>query len=165
MHNAPLKFWIPSRWYWYLILMIARLWNPDRTARSDRKNLEPLSFAVLLASRIILEDKSRDPCEPRSDLTVLRTMIELFLTVLASLWICSLKKKHTHTEKNRRKKKQLLEVHHVFINTATAISKKKTTCLHVSFSSLFRVHHAAPSLQKLFSWANQVLNSGFVLPR
>ena len=127
MHNAPLKFWIPSRWYWYLILMIARLWNPDRTARSDRKNLEPLSFAVLLASRIVLEDKSRDPCEPRSDLTVLRTMIEPFLTVLASLWICSLKKKkktHTHTQKNRRKKKQLLEVHHVFINTATAISRK-----------------------------------------
>ena len=122
MHNAPLKFWIPSRWYWYLILMIARLWNPDRTARSDRKNLEPLSFAVLLASRIILEDKSRDPCEPRSDLTVLRTMIEPFLTVLASLWIYSLKKKKT--QKNRRKKTQLLEVHHVFINTATEITRE-----------------------------------------
>ena len=52
----------------------SRFWNPDRTVRSDRKNLEPLIFAVLLASRTVLEEKNRDPCEPRSDLTVLKTV-------------------------------------------------------------------------------------------
>ena len=42
----------------------------DRTVRSDRKNLESLVFAVLLALRTPLWEKNKDPCEPQSNLTV-----------------------------------------------------------------------------------------------
>ena len=52
----------------------------DRTVHQE--NLEPFIFAVLLTSRTILCAKNRDPCEPRSDLTVLRTMIKPLFTVL-----------------------------------------------------------------------------------
>ena len=55
-----------------------RFWNLDRTVRSDRKNREPLSFAVYLASRTVLCEKSRDPCEPWLDCTVLRTVISFW---------------------------------------------------------------------------------------
>ena len=76
-----------------LSLYNTRFWNPDRTVQSDRENLEPLIFVVLLASRTLLWEKSRDPCELRSDLRVLRTVIRLLLTILTSLWIWNLKKK------------------------------------------------------------------------
>ena len=49
-------------------------WNPDRTIRSNRENHKPFNFAVFLASRTTLWEKSRDPCEPWSDRTVLRTV-------------------------------------------------------------------------------------------
>ena len=48
---------------------------------SNQKNLEPLIFVILLASRTVLWEKSKDPCEPQSDLTVLRTLIGPLLTV------------------------------------------------------------------------------------
>ena len=62
-------------------LSISRLWNPNWTVRFDRKNLESFIFAVLLASRTVLCAKNRDPCKPRSDLTILRTVIRPLLTV------------------------------------------------------------------------------------
>ena len=73
--------------------------NPNRTVRSNRKNLEPLLFAVLLASKTVQWEKNRDPCEPRSDLTVLRTVIRPLLTVLYFPLIWTFKKKKT--QKNR----------------------------------------------------------------
>ena len=60
---------------------VPRFWNPNRTVWSDLENLKPLIFAVLLGSRTVLWEKSRDPCESRSDLTVLRIMTEPLLTV------------------------------------------------------------------------------------
>ena len=51
-----------------------RFWNIDWTVQFDWKNLELLIFAVLLVSRIAPWKKSRDPCKPRLDLTVLRTV-------------------------------------------------------------------------------------------
>ena len=64
-----------------LINLLARFLNPDRTVRSDWKTLEPFIFAVFLATKTALWDKNRDPCDPRSDLTVLRTVIRPLLTV------------------------------------------------------------------------------------
>ena len=51
-----------------------RFWNSDRTIQSDRENLELLIFAVLLISRTALWEKRRDPCKPRSNFMVLKTM-------------------------------------------------------------------------------------------
>ena len=76
------------------------------------------------------------------------------------------KKKQTNTEKQKKKK-------HNSVGSTSCLQKhchchlqRNTTCLYVSSSSsLFRVHHAAPSIQKFFSWANQALNFGFVLRR
>ena len=62
-HRSPLNQAFPS-WFW----------NLDQTVRSNRKNLKPLIFAVLLASRIALWEKIKDPCELLSDLMVLRTV-------------------------------------------------------------------------------------------
>ena len=59
--------------------------NPDQTVRSDWKNFEPFTFTVLLASKTVLWQKTRNPCKPRSDLTVLRTVIRPLLTVPTSL--------------------------------------------------------------------------------
>ena len=87
-------------------LSISKFWNPDRTVRFDRKNLESFIFAVLLASRTVLCAKNRDPCKPRSNLTILRTMIRPLLTVPyfpLNLNLKKIKKKlkkkktHTHT--------------------------------------------------------------------
>ena len=82
------------------------IWNLDRTVQSDQENLESFIFAVLLASRTVLCAKNRDPCKPRSNLTVLRTMIRPLLTVPYFPLNLNLKKKkkkiykkktHTHT--------------------------------------------------------------------
>ena len=84
------------------ILILLRFWNPDRTVRSDRKTLKPFIFTVLLASRTALWEKSRNPCEPRSDLLVLRTVIRPLLTVPCFHLNLNLKKKK---KKKRRRKK------------------------------------------------------------
>ena len=46
--------------------------GPDRMVRP--KNREFISFEVFLASRTVLWEKSRDPCEPWSNRMVLRTI-------------------------------------------------------------------------------------------
>ena len=84
-------------------------WNLNRTIRSDWENRKPFIFAILLASRTALWEKSKDPCELRSDLTVLRTVIRPLLMVPCFLLNLNLKKKkkthtHTHIEKNKRKR-------------------------------------------------------------
>ena len=48
---------------------------------SNQKNLEPLIFVILLASRTVLWEKRRDPCKPWSNLKVLRTVTRPLLTV------------------------------------------------------------------------------------
>ena len=53
--------------------------GPNRTVRPEKPRI--VHFVVLLASRTVLYTKSRDPCEPRSDLTVLRTVIRPLLKV------------------------------------------------------------------------------------
>ena len=94
-----------------------------------------------------------------------------------SLWIWTLKKKkiikknkgktkenetqlpiqrNTETQLPLKRKKKVHHVYHCHL-------QRNTACLYVSSPSLFRAHHAAPSLQKLFSWAKQALNSSFVL--
>ena len=55
-------------------------------------------FAVLLALRTVLWEKSRDLCEPRSDLTVLRTLTGLLLTVPYFPLNVNLKKKKKSNE-------------------------------------------------------------------
>ena len=89
-HRSPLNQASPS-WFW----------NLDQTVRSNRKNLKPLIFAVLLASRIALWEKSRDLCKPRLDLTVLRSMIRPLLTVPYFPLNLNLKQNKT---KNKNKK-------------------------------------------------------------
>ena len=83
---------------------ITWFWNLDRTVRSDRENFEPFIFAVLLVSRTALWEKCRDPCDPRSDLMVLRTVIKPFLTVPCFPLNLNLKKKKKNTEKQKKKK-------------------------------------------------------------
>ena len=56
-------------------------YDPNRTLRFDWENLKLLIFAVLLALRTALWKKSRDLCESRSKLMVLRTVIRPLLTV------------------------------------------------------------------------------------
>ena len=68
------------------------------------KNLEPFIFAVLLASRTSLWEKSRDSCEPRSDLTVLRTVIRVLLTVPYFPLNLNLKKKKKWRKGRRRRR-------------------------------------------------------------
>ena len=125
----------------------ARFWNLNRIVWSDRENREPLIITVLLCSRIGLCPKSREPFELRFNHTVLRIVIRPLLTVpFESEPLKNIKKNKKKIKKIKRR-------------------KRNTACLYVSSSSLFRAHHAAPSLQKLFSWAKQVLNSSFVLRR
>ena len=64
--------------------------------------------------------------------------------------------KHNSLSKEKKKK---------YILFATTISKETQHVFYISSSSLFRAHHAAPSLHKLFSWVQQALNSSFVLRR
>ena len=52
---------------------IAKVLKPDQAVRFNWENLEPFIFAVLLASRIALWEKSRDSCELWSNLMILRT--------------------------------------------------------------------------------------------
>ena len=68
------------------------------------KNLEPFIFAVLLASRTSLWEKSRDSCEPRSDLTVLRTVIRVLLMVPYFPLNLNLKKKKKWRKGRRRRR-------------------------------------------------------------
>ena len=91
-------------------------WNPNRTIRSDRKNLEPLIFAVLLTLRTVLCEKCMKPLEPRSNRTVLRTMTgfrgshgSIFLQYLAGKLISIHKEFEYKKYKNKlqeRKRKQ-----------------------------------------------------------
>ena len=81
----------------------SRFWNLDWTIRSNQKNLKPLIFAVLLAPRTALWEKSRDPCEPWSDLKVLRTMTRPLLTVPYFPLYLNLKIKKKIKNKKRNK--------------------------------------------------------------
>ena len=74
-------------------LLRARFWNPDRTVRSDWKNLEPFSFTVYLGWRTVPYKKSRDPHGPRSDRPVLWTVTGFwgsdgFFLFRLFRWIC-----------------------------------------------------------------------------
>ena len=51
----------------------------DRTVQLEKP--QTAYFVVFLALRTALWEKSKDPCEPRSDLTVLRTVIKPLLMV------------------------------------------------------------------------------------
>ena len=154
--------------------------GPDRTVRPEKPWTS--HNHGFLCSRTGLYPKSRKPFESRFNRTVLRTVIRSFLTVPFESEL--IKKKKKNTEKQKKKKhnslsretqkhnslsketqkqnslsKEKKKVHHV----CHCYLQRNTTCLYVSSSSLFRAHHAAPSLQKLFSWAKQALNSSFVL--
>ena len=72
-----------------------RFWIPDRTVRSDQKNLEPFIFSVLLAWRTVLWEKSKDLYELRSDLRLLPTVPYFPL---------NLNQKKKKTERGKRKK-------------------------------------------------------------
>ena len=74
-----------------------RFWNPDRTVRSDRENFEPLIFAVLLTSRTVLWEKSRDRANCGQTSWFWPDRFSRFPT---SLWIWTLKKKKK-TQKNK----------------------------------------------------------------
>ena len=97
-------FWLA----FVFILVATEFWNPDRTVRSDRKTLKPFIFMVLLASRTALWEKNRNPCEPRLDLPVLRTVIRPLLTVPCFHLNLNLYKKKK--KKKKKKETQLLEV-------------------------------------------------------
>ena len=148
-------------------MLSPRFWNLDRTVWSDRENFEPFIFAVLLVSRTTLWEKCRDPCDPRSDLMVLRTLIKPFLTVPCFPLNLNLKKKKKKTQKNKRKRNTIARSTSCLQKHYHCHLQRNKTCLYVSSSSssLFKVHHVAPSIQKLFSLANQALNSGFILHR
>ena len=147
-------------------MAIPRFWNPDRTVRSDREKLESLTFAVLLASRTALWEKSRNPCEPQSDLTVLRIMIRPLVMVPYFPLNLNLKKnkkiKNKNTEKQKKKKHNCWE----YIMSSKTLPlpslEKHNMSLCFFFFSLQSTSCSSLS-QKHFSWANQVLNYGFVL--
>ena len=153
--------------------------GPDRTVRLEKPWTS--HNHGFLCSRTGLCPKSREPFESRFNRTVLRTVIRPLLTVPFESEP-SQKKKKKNTEKQKKKKhnsretqkhnslsketqkenslsKEKKKVHHV----CHCYLQRNTTCIYVFSSSLFRAHHAAPSLQKLFSWAKQALNSSFVL--
>ena len=136
-------------------LLSPRFWNLDRTVWSDRENFEPFIFAVLLISRTALWEKCRDPCDPRSDLMVLRTVIKPFLTVPCFPLNLNLKKKKK-TQKNKRKRNTIVGSTSCLQKHCHYHLQRNKACLYVSSSSssLFKEHHAAPSIQKLFSLAN-----------
>ena len=74
-----------------------RFWNPDRTVRSDRENFEPLIFAVLLTSRTVLWEKSRDRANRGQTSWFWPDRFSRFPT---SLWIWTLKKKKKKNKSN-----------------------------------------------------------------
>ena len=79
-------------------------WNPDQTVWSNQENLKLLLFAVLLVSRTVQWEKSKDPCEPWSDLMILRTVIRPLLTVPylpLNLILKKKKKKYRKTDPHR----------------------------------------------------------------
>ena len=137
----------------------AQFWNPDLTVRSDRENLEPFIFAVLLTSRTTLWEKSRDPYKPQSNLTVLRTVIRPLLTVSCFPLNLNLKnknknikKKHTHTKKQKKKKHNCRE------SRKHGCSSKATTPAPDS-----RRHDNAPPTSRLalfffFFWSSKPLS-------
>ena len=114
--------------------------RPDRTVPPEKPRTAHFCSSFRLKNHSM--EKNRDPCKPRSDLTVLRTVIKPLFTVPCFLLNLNLKKKKKQNKKKKKKKKQ-----HKRKRNTTAGS---TSCLYVS-SSFFRVHHATPSLQKLFS--------------
>ena len=85
----------------------ARFWNSDRTVRFDQENLKPLIFTVLLALRTPLWEKSKDLCEQRLDLTVLRIVIRPLLMVPYFPLNLNLKKNNKNKNKNKTQKNKL----------------------------------------------------------
>ena len=63
---GKISFKFNAEWSW------TGFWNPDQTIWFDQKNREPLSFAIFLASRTALWEKSRDPCKPWLNCAILR---------------------------------------------------------------------------------------------
>ena len=140
--------------------------GPDRTVPPEKPRTAHFCGSFSLKNRSM--GKNRDPCKPRLDLMILRTVIKPLFTVPYFPLNLNLKKK---IKKNKKKiKKKNKRKRNTTVGSISCLHKhchchlqRNTACLYVSSSSLFRVHHTAPSLQKLFSWANQALNSGFVL--
>ena len=76
--------------------------GPDRTVRPEKPRTAHFcgSFSIKNRSR----GQKQGPCEPRSDLTVLRTVIKPLLTVPCIPFNLQLKKKKKkHTEKQKKK--------------------------------------------------------------
>ena len=101
----------------------------------------------------------------------LRTVIKSLLTVPCFHLNLKFKKKKKKT-KNKTNKKTYERKRNTTVGSTSCLQKhchchlqRNIACLYVSSSSLFKVHHVAPFLQRLFSWANQTLNSSFVLCR
>ena len=104
--------------------------GPDRTVPLEKPRTAHFCGSFSLKNRSM--GKNRDPCKPRLDLTVLRTVIKPLFTVPYFPLNLNLKKnKKIKKIKNKKKKRktkeketQLLGVYHVFINTAIAISRE-----------------------------------------
>ena len=103
---------IPSLSDWCSLSM-AWFWNLDQVVWSNRKNYEPLNFAVFLASRIALLEKSGDPCKLWSERTVLRIvtdfwgsdgffLFQLFWWILANTSVWS----YVRSRKNEKEMKE-----------------------------------------------------------
>ena len=63
--------------------MASRFWNPNRTVRSDRENLEPFSFTICLGWRTVLCKKNRDSHRPQSNHPVLWTMTDFWVRTVS----------------------------------------------------------------------------------
>ena len=64
----------PKNLGWLLCITGSWFWNSDRIVQSNSVNCEPFFFAVLLALRTSLCKKNIDPCEPRLNRMVLKTV-------------------------------------------------------------------------------------------
>ena len=73
----------------------------DHTVRPEKPRTANLCGSFSLKNPSM--EKSRDPCEPQSDLTILRTMIRPLLTIPYFPLNLNLKNKikNTHTQKNK----------------------------------------------------------------
>ena len=95
--------------------------GPDRTVPPEKPQTAHFCGSFSLKNRSM--GKNRDPCKPRLDLTVLRTVIKPLFTVPCFLLNLNLKKKKKTKQKKKKKKQnntkekeiQLLGVHHVFM--------------------------------------------------
>ena len=68
-------------------LLQARFWNSDRTVQSDRKNLEPFIFTVLLASRTALGKKTGSRANRDRTSWFWEPWLDRFSRFPTSLWI------------------------------------------------------------------------------